>query len=113
MELESFIYDLHKLVRSSCKLKVKKGYKYNIDGKYKKHDFWKILKILRNTNAHSPTEGVKMNGAMENEKNRREAFELLIDKYAPDPNLQVDFIKIQINLLEYCNDFLDKIIGDL
>jgi hypothetical protein len=105
IELNSFIYDLNKLIRSSCKIK----YKYTIDKKYQEHDFWKILMTLRNTNAHSPTEGAKLTEAMRNEQNRSEAYELLIDKHAPDPNLQVDSIK----LLEYCNEFLDEIIGDL
>ena len=50
---------------------------------------------------------------MKNEQKRSEAYELLIEKHAPNPYLQIDFIKIQIKLLEYGNDFLEKIIGDL
>jgi len=110
IELQDFIDDLNKLIRQSCKNK--KTNRFDIDDKYKGHNFWKIVSSLRNRKSHISTErGIE--GAIDLIKKEREAYKFLINKEAPDLNIPFDFINTQIKLLEYCHDFLNKILEDL
>lgn len=108
IELLDFIDDLNKLIRQSCKGR----HKFQIDEKYQRHDFWEIVSSLRNRGSHISTER-GIDGAIELIKNEKKAYKLLIDKEAPDSNIPFDFINTQIKLLEYCHDFLNKILEDL
>lgn len=105
IELQAFINILNKLIRQSCKEEIE------YMEKFKEHIFWKIIADLRNINAHIPKNGIKE--AVKQAERQKRAYEVLINKEAPDSNFPVDFINTQIKLLEYCDDFLEDIIGDL
>lgn len=108
LELREFVDDLNKLIRQSCKGRMG----FIIDKKYKRHNFWEIVSSLRNRSSHISTER-GMEGAIDLIKKEREAYKLLINKEAPDSDSPFDCVNTQIKLLEYCQDFLNEISGDL
>lgn len=107
-DLIDFITDLNKLIRSSCK----SNWEFMNEKNYNRHIFWSMLSSIRNREAHLSTErGV--NGAIDLIKKETESYKVLIDKEAPSQSSPFDFIAVQVNLLEYCKEFLEDIINNL
>jgi hypothetical protein len=107
-ELGDFITDLNKLIKSSCK----SNWEFMNEKNYNRHIFWSMLSSIRNREAHLSTErGV--NGAIDLIKKETESYKVLIDKEAPSQSSPFDFIAVQVNLLEYCKEFLEDIINNL
>lgn len=103
---KSFINDLNKLFRESCK----KNKKWLIEKKYRKHKFWECVYSLRDFYFHdiSQRNEEQMIKAV---KRANEAFKKLVTKESPNSKLPFDFINLQLNLIKSCIDFLDELEG--
>lgn len=105
-DFNDFVNDLNIMIRFSCK----QDDQFLIDEKYMQHPFWRDLATIRNKNSHySMEKGYKF--AIKQAERQKEVFKKYIDKEIPDSN--IDFIKLQIKLLENCDEFLDDLLGDL
>ena len=100
-EFTTFILDMYSFIVEGLQ---------NLHNKYKSEDFLKITTAMRHWYSHDTSSW--------RDKSRTKYYDRL-NKFFQNyvgiqwPKNPIDFINCQLKLLEMCNDFLDKLIGDL